>query len=99
MRTDTNRKKKNIFDLLVLWKKDNDDLRKAITSLERKVAKLTDDLAKMEKEKNKNWKLYKKANDERAEKLPSHELVKILLVRLFNIMKGGLIPLKKEKEA
>lgn len=63
------------------------ELERTITSLERKVAKLTEDLAKMEKEKNKNWKLYKKALEGQADKQSSHDLIKILLDRLFNIMK------------
>lgn len=63
------------------------ELEKTIASLERKVDKLTEELAEMEKKKNAHWQDYKRALEGQAEKLPSHELVKILLDRLFNIMK------------
>ena len=63
------------------------ELEKTIASLERKVDKLTEELAEMEKKKNALWQDYKRANDERTDKLSTTELSRLLLARLFNIMK------------
>ncbi|MDD4984870.1 MAG: N-acetylmuramoyl-L-alanine amidase [Dehalococcoidales bacterium] len=61
-------------------------VEKDLESAQRKIDRLEKELAEMEKEKNANWQLYKKALESQADKLTTGELVKILLARLFNRM-------------
>jgi len=64
------------------------ELEKTIASLERKISKLTEELAEMEKEKNANWQLYKKALETQVDKQSSGQLIEILFNRFYNKIKS-----------
>jgi len=65
-------------------------LEETLKSAERKTQRLENQLAEVEKEKNANWQLYKKALETQADKLPTSELLNIVIGRIISKFKNDL---------
>jgi hypothetical protein len=60
-------------------------IEKDLATAQRKIERLEKELSEIEKEKNANWQLYKKALEGQADKLSTAQLSRLLLERLFTI--------------
>lgn len=65
-------------------------VEKELGAAQRKIERLEKELSEVEKEKNANWQLYKKALETQADKLPTSELLNIVIGRIISKFKNDL---------